>query len=315
MEEESSKQYLIGTGGWSYFRISGISPLVAYSRAFDFVEVNSTFYRIPSLKEVEKWRRTVPSDFEFSVRAHKSITHTHRLQPTREALDTFEKIKQVCSTLKANFLHLQTPSSFGLTQAAIKGIQNFLSSISPGRLRVALEIRGVHPNRLPSRLSNIMQDHNVLHCTDVSKGEMPAYDSDMLYSRLFGRGEHNMYQPTDEELVETDNRVSNINFQKVVLSFHFVRMYKDAIRLKIYKQTGKFPRITRSTGLSSLEEVLREDTSFPTTKQELLQNQGWKLLDLSEDKKIRAQEFLRQLPEGTYNNTNEIIASLIHENR
>lgn len=144
---------------------------------------------------------------------------------------------------------------------------------------------------------------------------MPAYESNVLYSRIFGKGRHNVYQPTDHELKEIDRRASRGNFQKVVLSFHFVRMYKDAARLKTYKQTGKFPKITRSTGLSSLEEVLREDVRFPTTKKELVNSQGWKLFDVTDEKRIRAEDFLKKLPEKTYNNINEIKDTLYSDIR
>jgi uncharacterized protein YecE (DUF72 family) len=79
-----------------------------------------------------------------------------------------------------------------------------------------------------------MQDHDIIHCTDLSRGETPAYESDVLYTRLFGPREHDVYQPTDKELVFIDKKASESKSQKVIMSFHFVRMYKDAARLKIY---------------------------------------------------------------------------------
>jgi uncharacterized protein YecE (DUF72 family) len=283
---------------------------VAYSRAFNFVEVNSTFYQIPSLREVERWRRLVPPDFQFSVRAYRSITHEYKLQPLQEAFETFEKMKHICRILNAEILHLQTPPSFELTRASIDNLRNFFSSAKPGKLRVALEIRGPQPAQLPSKLLRTMQDHNMIHCVDLSRGETPAYESDVLYTRLFGKGKHNIYEPTDGELAEINNKVSSRTSQKVAMSFHFVRMYKDAARLKTYRQTGKFPMVTRSTGLSSLEEVLREDARFPSTKKELAASQGWKLFDVTEAERVHAKDFLQELPEGTYNNIGDIIVAL-----
>lgn len=303
------KEYLIGTGGWAYFQIPGIHPLVVYSKAFNFVEVNSTFYQMPFLKDVETWRKLVPPEFRFTVRANRKITHKFKLAPTPETLKTFETTRQICNILKADALHLQTPPSFSL-QTLIHNLRDFLGSVDLGKLCLALEIRGVSASKLPAELIKIMQDHNIVHCVDLSKGEMPAYESDTLYSRLFGKGRHNIYQPTDDELKEIDKRALSRNFQKVILSFHFVRMYKDAARLKVYKQTGKFPMITRSTGVSSLEEVLREDAIFPASKQELIRSQGWKLFDLTEEKRIQAKEFLQKLPERTYNNINEVMDTL-----
>jgi uncharacterized protein YecE (DUF72 family) len=80
-------EFLIGTGGWAFFKISGIHPLAAYSRAFDFVEVNSTFYEIPKIKRVESWRRIIPPDFEFSVRCNKNLTYELKFESVPE---TFE---------------------------------------------------------------------------------------------------------------------------------------------------------------------------------------------------------------------------------
>jgi hypothetical protein len=174
------------------------------------------------------------------------------------------------------------------------------------KLRLALEIRGVRPAQLPPELLKIMQDYNIVHSTDISRGEMPAYQSDILYSRLFGKGRHNVYQPTDEELSEIDTKASSGKSEKIVMSFHFVRMYKDAARLKTYKQTGKFPMVTSSTGLTSVEEILREDARFPSTKQELIRSQGWKIVDLTETERIHVADLLEKLPEATYNNLGEV---------
>jgi uncharacterized protein YecE (DUF72 family) len=303
-------EYLIGTGGWAYFQIPGVDALLAYSKAFNFVEVNSTFYQMPPMREVETWRRLVPHNFQFTVRANKAITHKHRLQSTQEALRTFEKMKQICTILNAPVLHLQTPPKFIFTENSVNNLRDFLSSVNLGKLRLALETRGTAPTKLPSGLLRTMQDYNMIHSVDVSRGETPAYESDTLYSRLFGTGQHNVYQPTDEELEEIDKKASSGNFQRIILSFHFVRMYKDAARLKVYKETGEFPQITKYTGLDSLEEVLSEDAQFPASKQALIQNQGWKLFDLTEDKRVRAADFLQKLHEGTYSSVSEVIETL-----
>jgi uncharacterized protein YecE (DUF72 family) len=222
----------------------------------------------------------------------------------------FDRTKKICSILKAEILHLQIPAALKLEKILAKNLHDLVSSVNLGNLRLALETRGIPASKLPAELSSTMQEHNMIHCTDVSKAESPAYRSDVLYSRLFGKGNHNVYQPTDEELAEIDRGVSKSDSQKIVLSFHFVKMYKDAARLKIYKQTGEFPKVTGSTGLLSLEEVLSEDAKFPSTKQELVENQGWKLFDTNEEERAHARKFLIQLPERTYNDVNEVMNAL-----
>ncbi len=304
------EEYLIGAGGWAYFQVPGVNSLVAYSKAFNFVELNSTFYQVPPKEEVEKWRRLVPRDFQFSVRANRIITHKCRLRPNEEAIETFEKMKEICITLDATVLHLQTPPSLELTSTTTAGLQDLLSSVELGDVRLALEARNPECRELPNELVKVMQDHNMVHCVDLSRGEMPAYESDLLYTRLFGKGEHNIYQPSDEELVKLDNEASDSGSQRIAMSFHFVRMYKDAARLLSYKRTGSFPSITGFTGLSSLEEVLKEDSRFPASKQELMRHQGWKLFDLTHGTRVRANELLQKLPERSYSDIGEVIGTL-----
>ena len=302
-------RYLIGAGGWAYFQVQGQHPLVAYSKAFDFVEVNSTFYEMPSLKLAESWRRLVPPDFEFAVRCNKALTHQCKFQSTPEAYEVLKTMTNICRILKADILHLQTPPTFQPTRDNVELMHNFLSSADLKGIRVALEIRGAKQPLNPD-LVKTMQDSDMIHCVDLSKDEEPAYASDILYSRLFGKGRHNIYQPTDEALKKIDRRASKRDHKTVAISFHFVRMYKDAARLKIYKKTGKFPTVTKSIGQRSLVEVLQEDARFPSSKKELIRHQGWKLIDLTEDERVHASYMLEKLPETTYNSLNEVVQTL-----
>jgi hypothetical protein len=76
--------------------------------------------------------------------------------------------------------------------------------------------------------------------------------------------------------------------------------------MKTYKQTGKFQKVTGSTGISSLEEILDEDAKFPATKQELVRNQGWKLFDYTPIERIHASRFLEKLPDRIYAGMDEV---------
>lgn len=313
--ESQLSEYLIGTGGWAYFHIPGLNPLTAYSRAFDFVEVNSTFYTIPPLGMVNKWRLTVPSDFHFAVRANRAITHEGKFDGTHKAVGALRKMKEICSKLKAELLHLQSPPSLDLNGDKLDRFLRIVRSVDFGNTRLALEVRSKREGGPASDIMGVMKDNGIVHSVDVSKGEMPAYRSDTLYTRLFGPGEKNIYQPTDGELAEIDRRVLNGGSAKIGMSFHFVRMYKDAARMKMYKQTGRFPKITGFTGPDSLREVLSEDAKFPSTKEQLVESQGWKLFDISNDERIHARDCLEQLPEGTYQNVDEIISALHFDDR
>ncbi len=307
-------RFLIGTGGWAYFQVPGIKPLQAYSRAFDFVEVNSTFYEMPSPRAVKNWRRTVTPDFEFSVRCHRRVTHKNQLEPTEETYKTFNEMVRICQDLNSDFLVLQTPASLQFTNEKIESIRNFFASSNLKGIRIAWEIRQRQGRPPPTSLINLMKDNNFIHCVDLSK-DNPAYDSDTIYTRLFGKGEHNIYQFTDEELKAIDKRATAKDHDTIAVSFHCVKMYKDAARLKMYKQKGKFPSVTRSTGTKSLLEVLREDAKFPSTKQELVKHQGWKIIDSTPEKRIRASEMLQKLPDKTFRKIGEVKDALEKSNR
>lgn len=298
-------EFLIGAGGWAYFQVPGFHPLVAYSKAFDFVEVNSTFYKIPELKRVESWRRLVPLSFEFSVRCNQVVTHRLRFQSVSEAYEILEKMVTICRVLGSELLHFQVPSTFIPNDSNAKKVVDFFSSADLDDVRPALEVRS--KESFDSSFIRAMQDFNIIHSVDLLKGEEPAYKSDILYTRLFGKGPHNIYQPLDSELKEVDRVASKGNFKKAAITVHGNRMYKDAARLKLYKETGDFPMVTKSTGVNSLAEVLREDAKFPSTKAELVSHQGWKVIDLTKGKRVHASYLLNRLPDKAYNGINEIM--------
>ena len=102
----------IGTGGWAYFQAPGLDSLTAYAKAFDFVEVNSTFYTNPSIGLVRSWKRRVPGDFMFSVRCHKDLTHKYLLSPCKKSHEILTRSISICNELRAEILHIQTPPSF-----------------------------------------------------------------------------------------------------------------------------------------------------------------------------------------------------------
>jgi len=300
-------EYFIGAGGWAYFYVPSLKPLEAYSRVFNFVEVNSTFYTLPKLSMVESWRSRGPPDFEFSVRLNRTVTHRLELEPYEEAFEIFDYTRQICNILRSEIIVLQTPESIEFNKEKIKSIKDFFHSLNLKGLRIAWEIRGKDSNS--EELLSFMQDQNIIHCVDISKEE-PSYESDQLYTRLFGKGKDNIYQFTDDELRQIDRRTRSRDYDKVRISFHNVKMYKDAARLKIFRETGEFPPITRYLGLESLMKVLAEDAEFPATKEELIENQGWKVIDLTSNKRVHSRDLLLKLPERKYQNLNEVIKEL-----
>jgi uncharacterized protein YecE (DUF72 family) len=302
-------ELLIGTGGWAYFQIPGLKSLEAYSRIFNFVEVNSTFYRIPSVKLVKSWRNRVSNEFEFAVRCHKDVTHKYQMEPIEEAQKTFNTMTDICNILKARFLVLETPAEINFNAKKIDEARNFFESVDHKGIKLVWEVRQNRGESLPYDLLRLMGDQGIVQCVDLSK-ENPAVKSDMLYSRVFGKGQHNVYQFVDEELGEIDLKIAKSGSSRTAVSFHNVRMYKDAARFKIFKETGQFPSVTGTTGQQSLKKVLVEDAIFPSTKQELINKQGWKVIDLTKNQRVHASVLLEKLPDRRFGNIKEVIANL-----
>jgi hypothetical protein len=156
---------------------------------------------------------------------------------------------------------------------------------------------------------DLMQDFNIVQCVDLSR-EIPSVESDVVYSRLFGKRKHNVWQFTDDELLALDREIERISPRIAALSYHGVRMNSDAARHLQYKKTGEFMPVTSFTGVDSAREVLAEDTRFPLSKSDLIDAQGWKVVDLSLDKRVHLSELLSGVPDRTYNSVEEVVKVL-----
>jgi uncharacterized protein YecE (DUF72 family) len=293
--------YLVGTGGWAYFNVPNKPALKAYSELFNFVEVNSTFYQLPPVHEVEKWRKGVPQGFTFSVRCHQDLTHKIRMSPVDEAYEVFYKMKNVAGVLQTPYLVLETPSSYTADRSA----RDFLSSVNLKGLRLVWEYRA----RLTQNVTNLMKDFGIIQCVDLSR-QKPSYTLDVTYSRLFGKGQQNIYQFTDGELLEIQRQAEDTNSSKVILAFHGLRMNSDASRFQQHLLTGSFPSATSAVGVDSAKAVLAEDASFPSSKSELIKKQGWKVIDVKPNKTAHLSDFLGGIPDKNYGSLDEVVKEL-----
>jgi len=299
-------QLYIGAGGWDYFSIPSGDRLKSYSSVYDFVEVNSTYYKLPSLATVASWRRRVPPGFEFSVRCQKDVAELHQLESNPKTVRIMDSIEKICRHLRASVLTVLIPKALLGDRELVCKLNAFLSTPSLGRTRIAIEFRGGEPTE---NMLKTLRDHDAAHSIDISTQD-PKVESSILYSRLFGKGRENVYEFDDNELQGIAAKASGPKFEKSILAFHGVRMYRDAARLKTFLNSGKFPSLTDHVGLESLGEVLKEDAGFPTTKSRLLGEQGWKLYDRSAQERARAREVLEKLPERAYRTLDDVLASL-----
>ena len=179
----------IGTMGWSYkFWIGNFYPegsdnlLGEYAKNFDTVEINNTFYRIPSKDTVGNWKEETPDDFVFSAKFPRKITHIKKLQDCTEEVKVFIDHMSLLGD-KLGPLLMQFPPDFAPENSEI--LKDFLSGLPEG-YRFAVEVR--NKKWLDEGLYNMLRDQGVaLVLIDHPwMPEMNATTADFAYIRWEG---------------------------------------------------------------------------------------------------------------------------------
>ncbi len=152
----------VGTMGWSYdfwkgsfYPESSDNLLGEYAKNFDTVEIDNTFYRIPSKETVNNWKEETPDDFIFSAKFPRKITHIKKLQDCREELEVFIDHISLLGD-KLGPLLLQFPWDFKPENFEV--LKDFLS-VLPERYRFAVELR--NKKWLDEKLYGMLRDHGV----------------------------------------------------------------------------------------------------------------------------------------------------------
>jgi len=180
----------VGTSGFYYegwkgkFYPEGIRNnrmLEYYSSRFNTVELNSTFYRLPTEKTIKGWRERVGADFVFSAKGSRYITHRLRLKNTAEPLSLmFERFRSFGGKLGVVLFQLppSLKSDFGL-------LESFLVQLDEG-YRYAVEFR--HPSWFDDHTFEILRRYNTALCVE-SHPKLPEVfevTADFIYVRFHG---------------------------------------------------------------------------------------------------------------------------------
>jgi uncharacterized protein YecE (DUF72 family) len=144
---EKSTVYL-GTTGWGNPEWAGVyypskNPktfLESYGQQFSTIELNTSFYRIPPIEQLQKWYQTTPADFKFCPKVYKPISHNGFSAKTFLLMDNFI---QVFQTLKEKLgpSFIQFPEYW--TADHLPQLVNFLNKYH-GQMDLAVELR--HPS-------------------------------------------------------------------------------------------------------------------------------------------------------------------------
>lgn len=185
-------QLYIGCSGWSYsswqgpFYPSSLENkywLPYYSNVFNYVEVDSTFYRIPDEFMVKNWDKRTPADFRFTAKFPKVITHDKKFIDVEKELTLFyNAMKPLKNKLLA--LLIQLPPGLKITEGmeALKQYDFFFDDT----YRYAVEVR--HPSWFSDLAYNFFSNNNICmvwNQLDTIRSP-PIVTSDFTYLRLIG---------------------------------------------------------------------------------------------------------------------------------
>jgi uncharacterized protein YecE (DUF72 family) len=154
----------LGTQGWNYpgwvgpFYPDGtraVDFLRTYARAFDTVEVDSTFYAIPPASTVRGWRSRTPDHFRFALKLPQEITHERRFIDARGVLDEFvDRVRELGNRLGP--ILIQCGPDF--TPAERENFTAFLPLL-PNDIHFAVEFR--HRGWITREMLAVLREHQV----------------------------------------------------------------------------------------------------------------------------------------------------------
>lgn len=187
----------IGTSGYNYpewkgsfypQKLPAAKMLPYYAARFPTVEINYTFYRMPSEKLVAGWAAQTPSPYKLTLKAPRRITHDSRLRNCGELVAGF---CQVAGTLgdKLGVLLFQLPPNL---KKDLGLFDTFLNDLPPGA-RAAFEFR--HESWLDDEVVERLRARRLALCVaDSEKMSTPVrVTADYAYFRLRDEG----YTPDD----------------------------------------------------------------------------------------------------------------------
>ncbi|MFT3945964.1 MAG: DUF72 domain-containing protein [Agriterribacter sp.] len=174
----------VGCAKWNRSDLKGFYPrgtkdeLSYYSRQFNCIELNATFYKMPDFKQVETWKNKTPRGFKFFPKVTDLITHYRRLINVQEPVENFcnaisnfeEKLGMAFLQLHDNF----APKDFDRLKSVLKDF--------PKGIPLAVEVRNeawFNDKKVSKAYGNLLES---LHMTNIIVDT--AGRRDMLHMRL-----------------------------------------------------------------------------------------------------------------------------------
>ncbi len=208
----------VGTSGYSYKEwkgsfypddLSEARMLSYYAERFRTVEINNTFYRMPSESVLSRWAAEVPDGFTFVLKAPRRITHEKRLKDVEEDVGYLVKTASVLGK-KLGPLLFQFPP---FLRKDLPKLQDFLKLLPKGH-RTALEFR--HASWFSDDLYETLRSHDAALCfaeTD-DEGEIPRVPTASWGYLRLRRKDYG-----ERELRNWAERIRGLNWDEVFVFF------------------------------------------------------------------------------------------------
>ena len=225
MENKPLRKYYIGCSGWHYdhwralYYPEGLPKskwLQFYVKEFSTVELNNSFYHLPSEKAFVTWRESTPDNFLFAVKVSRFITHIKRLRNLDSAVENF--LSRACLLQdKLGPLLYQLPPNMKRNDEVL---ENFLSLL-PQKYQHAFEFR--HDSWIDDSVFHILQQYHVGLCVF----DMPGFTcplvatTDFAYIRF--HGSHSLYSScySDEELSQWAQKIIQLDEKAKAVYIYF----------------------------------------------------------------------------------------------
>ena len=185
-------QYYVGCSGWSYTSwqgpfypptIENSAWLKYYSNVFDYVEIDSSFYRIPNIFMVKNWYKRSPQNFRFTAKFPKIITHEKRLKDVDKELERFfEAMRPLADKTLA--LLIQLRPSLHIFEG-LERLRDLVPELD-NRFRYAVEVR--HSSWYQDLAYNFFANNDIsLVWSQLAELQTPPIlTTDFLYLRFIG---------------------------------------------------------------------------------------------------------------------------------
>ncbi len=167
---------LIGTSGYNYPEWKGLfypttlrpaGMLGYYAERFSTVEINYSFYRMPTPSMVRAWALATPASFVFTLKAPKRITHDRRLVEVADPVALYLEAAAALGA-KRGPLFFQLPPTFKKQTERLRA----LLLLVPRDMRCAFEFR--HPSWFADDVYDTLHAHDAALCiADTDAGATP----------------------------------------------------------------------------------------------------------------------------------------------